>query len=199
MYTCKGSRHRWLQKIDLGYEVLTRNCEYATDTGGREYVNSQVVGRLFICCSGAVMTLGKGGIYGTSTRQRVNTRSSTEYELVGVNDAMPQILWTRYCFSRLKDTMLKIQLSFRIIRVQYCWKRIARHRAAKELATLTSDISLLLIILRQKRCQFNTALHKRWLQICLQSHYRASFSRNLEMRLWMLIQQLLASRITGVC
>ena len=44
----------------------------------------------------AVMTLGKGGIYGTSTRQRINTRSSTEGEPVGVNDAMPQILWTRY-------------------------------------------------------------------------------------------------------
>ena len=46
--------------------------------------------------TGAVMTLGKGGIYGTSTRQRINTRSSTEGEPVGVNDAMPQILWTRY-------------------------------------------------------------------------------------------------------
>ena len=46
--------------------------------------------------TGAVMTLGKGLIYGTSTRQRINTRSSTEGELVGVNDAMPQILWTRY-------------------------------------------------------------------------------------------------------
>ena len=42
--------------------------------------------------TGAVMTLGKGGIYGTSTRQRINTKSSTEGELVGVNDAMPQIL-----------------------------------------------------------------------------------------------------------
>jgi len=40
------------------------------------------------------MTLEKGGIYGTSTRQRINTRSSMESELVGVNDAMPQILWT---------------------------------------------------------------------------------------------------------
>ena len=37
--------------------------------------------------SGA-MTLGKGAIYGTSTRQKINTRSSTEAELVGVNDVM---------------------------------------------------------------------------------------------------------------
>lgn len=46
--------------------------------------------------TGAVMTLGRGAVFGMSTRQKLNTRSSTEGELVGVNDAMPQILWTRY-------------------------------------------------------------------------------------------------------
>ena len=30
-----------------------------------------------------------------STKQKINTRSSTEAELVGVNDAMDLILWTR--------------------------------------------------------------------------------------------------------
>ena len=46
--------------------------------------------------TGATMSLGKGSIYSTSTRQRLNTTSSTEAELVGVADAMPMILWTRY-------------------------------------------------------------------------------------------------------
>jgi hypothetical protein len=46
--------------------------------------------------TGGIMSLGKGAIYGTSTRQKLNTTSSTEAELVGVNDVMPQILWTRY-------------------------------------------------------------------------------------------------------
>ena len=46
--------------------------------------------------TGGAMTLGKGTIYGTSTRQKLNTKSSTESELVGVNDVMPQVLWTRY-------------------------------------------------------------------------------------------------------
>jgi hypothetical protein len=49
--------------------------------------------------TGAMMTLGKGAIYGTSTRQKLNTKSSTESELVGVNDVMPQVLWTRYFFA----------------------------------------------------------------------------------------------------
>jgi hypothetical protein len=44
-----------------------------------------------------MMSLGKGAIYGTSTKQKLNTKSSTKAELVGVfNDIMPHILWTRY-------------------------------------------------------------------------------------------------------
>ena len=43
-----------------------------------------------------MLSLGKGAVYGASTRQKLNTRSSTEAELVGVDDCMPQILWTRY-------------------------------------------------------------------------------------------------------
>jgi hypothetical protein len=46
--------------------------------------------------TGGAMTLGKGTIYAMSTRQKFNTKSSTEGELVGVNDVMPQVLWTRY-------------------------------------------------------------------------------------------------------
>ena len=42
------------------------------------------------------MSLGKGIIYGTSTRQKLTTKSSTEAELVGVSDVMPQVVWTRY-------------------------------------------------------------------------------------------------------
>ena len=46
--------------------------------------------------TGGAMSLGKGVIYSTSTQQKLNTRSSTEAELVAVDDCMSQILWTRY-------------------------------------------------------------------------------------------------------
>jgi hypothetical protein len=44
--------------------------------------------------TGATMTLGKGAVYSISTKQKINTKSSTEAELVGVNDAMPLVMWT---------------------------------------------------------------------------------------------------------
>lgn len=46
--------------------------------------------------SGGVMTLGKGALYSSSLRLRINTNSSTEAELVAAHYFMPQVLWTRY-------------------------------------------------------------------------------------------------------
>jgi Reverse transcriptase (RNA-dependent DNA polymerase)/Zinc knuckle len=46
--------------------------------------------------TGGAMSLGKGVVYGTSTRQKINTRSSTEAELVAANDVMAQLLWTQH-------------------------------------------------------------------------------------------------------
>ena len=46
--------------------------------------------------TGGAMTLGKGAVYGTSAKQKINTRSSTETEVVAVNDVIGQVLWTSY-------------------------------------------------------------------------------------------------------
>jgi hypothetical protein len=46
--------------------------------------------------TGGYMMLGKGIAYGASTKQKLNSKSSTESELVGISDVMPQVLWTRY-------------------------------------------------------------------------------------------------------
>jgi hypothetical protein len=45
--------------------------------------------------TGATMSLGWGSVIGMSRKQKLNTKSSTECELVGVDDASPKMLWTR--------------------------------------------------------------------------------------------------------
>jgi len=45
--------------------------------------------------TGATMTLGKGSPYSISSKQKINTVSSTEAELVGISDVMKLIIWTR--------------------------------------------------------------------------------------------------------
>src|SRR5210317_2230396 len=44
---------------------------------------------------GGVMTYGKGAPITMSRKQRLNTRSSTEAELVGVDNISTMILWTK--------------------------------------------------------------------------------------------------------
>ena len=43
-----------------------------------------------------MMTLGKGVISSSSGKQKLNTCSSTETELVAVDDKLPGVLWTRH-------------------------------------------------------------------------------------------------------
>ena len=46
--------------------------------------------------TGAALSLGRGIIYGKSAKQKLNTKSSTEAEVVGVSDISSQIFWTLY-------------------------------------------------------------------------------------------------------
>ena len=46
--------------------------------------------------TGGTMSMGKGCICSMSMKQKLNTKSTTESELVGVDDVMPAIIWTNY-------------------------------------------------------------------------------------------------------
>jgi hypothetical protein len=54
--------------------------------------------------SGA-MTIGRGFPFSVPTKQKLNTKSSTESELVGVDDMIPIILWT--CLESLRTFCCK--------------------------------------------------------------------------------------------
>ena len=46
--------------------------------------------------TGMMMTLGAGAAMSMSKAQKLNIGSSTESELVGVHDCLPDILWGKY-------------------------------------------------------------------------------------------------------
>ena len=45
--------------------------------------------------TGSIMTMGNGAIQSGSTKQKLNARSSTEAELIGVDDEIGKIIWTK--------------------------------------------------------------------------------------------------------
>jgi len=78
--------------------------------------------------SGIVMMLGKGAVYSSSCKQKLNTKSSTEAELVGIDDAMGQVLWTRHFLAAQGEYVQ--QQFIKIIKVPSYWQRMGRHQAA---------------------------------------------------------------------
>ena len=42
------------------------------------------------------MTMGEGAIISSSNKQKINTKSACESELVGIDDAIPTMLWSLY-------------------------------------------------------------------------------------------------------
>ena len=46
--------------------------------------------------NGSTMSLGRGSVISISKKKKLNTKSSTEAELIGADDMLPQMLWTKY-------------------------------------------------------------------------------------------------------
>ena len=60
--------------------------------------------------TGGNFTMGKGTMSGKSTKQKLNTKSSTEAEVVGTDDVVPHSLWTNHFLKaqghKIKDTIV---------------------------------------------------------------------------------------------
>ena len=46
--------------------------------------------------TGSALSFGRGVFMTKSTKQKINTKSATEAELIAASDMIPQLLWTRY-------------------------------------------------------------------------------------------------------
>jgi hypothetical protein len=62
--------------------------------------------------SGGGLSLGRGFPIASSMKQKLNTRSSTETDIVGANDFMPAICWTRY-FMKVQGYGVKYNVLFK--------------------------------------------------------------------------------------
>ena len=89
--------------------VLTLECKDTTTITW--WVDAAfTVNQDFKSHTGGMLLIGKGSQYSMSTKQKLNTKSSAEAELVAVEDLMPQILWTKTFLEgqglKVKDNMI---------------------------------------------------------------------------------------------
>jgi len=83
-----------------------------------------------------------GAVYAS---QKLNTRISTEAELVGVYDAMPQMLWTKK-FLTAQGFDSRVPSYIRTIRVLCSCKNMVKAPAVSGQGTLMCAITTLLIV-----------------------------------------------------
>jgi hypothetical protein len=100
--------------------------------------------------SGSFMTFGKGMMNGNSTKQKLNTTSSTHAEVVAVHDNMGAMLWTRYLLEG------NVPLCSRTIRVRCCLKTTDGHPVGSIPDTLKYAISLSQIVQNEDMWRFDT-------------------------------------------
>jgi hypothetical protein len=91
--------------------------------------------------SGGAMTLGLGFPISSSGKQKLSTCSSTESELVSVDDMMSLIIWSRI-FLKAQGYVVVDNICTRITGVQSCWSEMVRCLVVSVPSTLLSIISL---------------------------------------------------------
>ena len=84
----------------LGFLLRTQHQQLILKTGNKLQLRAYVDASFGVykdgkSVTGIVLVLGDATIYVKSSKQKIVTRSSTESELVGISDALSQILWTR--------------------------------------------------------------------------------------------------------
>ena len=100
--------------------------------------------------TGGMMTMGRGALYSISKKQKLNTKSSTEAELVGVDDLMPQILWMRY-FLEAQGMKVSDNVVYQDNQSAMKLEKMEEHQVVRKPDVSTSVIFLLLAVLRQTK------------------------------------------------
>ncbi len=102
--------------------------------------------------TGASMSMGKGMAITISCKQKINGKSSTESEIIGVDNALPHIFSGRNTSLSVKDTIM-VQVSFtKTTKVRYSWNLMVCDQHPGGPSTSKCGISLSKIKWTKKRC-----------------------------------------------
>ena len=133
--------------------------------------------------TGGAISFGVGIIHGKASKQKINVKSSTECELVGVSEYIPYSLWLGY-FLEHQGYKLKSNLVHQDNQSAMRMKLMVEHSVLEILVISISDISLSRIewiVERSRLCIVR--LVGCWRIISL-NHYKEICLKNLEQSSW---------------
>jgi len=122
--------------------------------------------------TGGATSLGCGAIMCKSTKQKLNTKSSTEAEVVGSSDYLPNTIWARMILAK-QGYENPENVFIRITRALSDSKRMVEHPAGRSPGTSTFVISLCRTVSSPRAFLLSTVPRTRCLPISLQSLFKA--------------------------
>jgi len=127
--------------------------------------------------TGGAISSGRGAIMCKSTKQKLNTKSSTEAEVVGSSDYLPNTIWA-YMFLAEQGYKLTENVFYQDNQSAIRLEKIVGHLAGRSPGTLTFVVFSCRTISSQKAFQSSTVPRTRCLPTPLQNLFRAICSGN---------------------
>lgn len=125
--------------------------------------------------TGGILTTGKGAIYSASKKHTLNTKSSIEAEIVGVNDLMPVVCWTRYFLEGQGDDMKPSKI-YQDNMSSILLEKNGKASSGKNARHITIRYFFITDRVKPGEAEIEYCPIKEMLGICLQSHYKVHSS-----------------------
>jgi len=129
--------------------------------------------------TGIYMTLGKGAMYTASCKTKLNTKSSMEEELVAMDNAMGQVLWTRH-FLATQGHPVPTTTIYQDNKSTILLAENGKSSSSKRTRHINVCYFFIADKIKKVRSKYNSALQQTCSQTSLQSHYRAAHSKECE-------------------
>jgi hypothetical protein len=127
--------------------------------------------------TGAVMMLGKGAMQSIARKQKMNVRSSTEGELVAVDDAATMILWTKL-FLEAQGYEVEKNIVYQDNKSAILLETNGKKSSGKQTRALNIRYFFITDQVEREMRRLNTAGPKTWSVIFSRSHCKARSSRD---------------------
>jgi hypothetical protein len=127
--------------------------------------------------TGGVVSFRTGAALRKSSKQKLNTKSSTEAELVGASDYLPHAIWAKKFMERQGVTPSRRTRFIKTTKAPSISRKTGGSRLLALIqSTSTFGISSLRTGSKLKISTLNTVPQNKCLPIFLQNHYRETFS-----------------------
>jgi len=119
--------------------------------------------------TGGITSFGLGGFMGKSTKQKLNTKSSTEEELIGASDYLPNTIWLKL-FMKAQGHKMDEIVSSKTTKALFRWEQMGKCLLDKSQDISSSDIFGLRIIPRHWKLTLDIVQHCQCWLISLPNH-----------------------------